>query len=404
LSIVYFGYKIVTKYAGRQTGLQTAWILAALWFMPWLSVRNLVEIQCVPWLLWGTWLYIKKDNPSIKLIILSGLVAGVAFSIRFQAAFILGGFGLSLLCLKQFRNAIIWGISTVFSMLSIQACIDFFVWGAPCVELIEYVRYNFVSAGDYLQGSPLMYVYMILGLFIPPVSIFILCGFFARWRKYLILFLPSFIFLLFHSVFINKQERFVLTIIPMVLILGMIGWKELMDTYLKNNWRKTFVKWSWKICIIINLVLLCFVSVHYSKKARVESMLYLSKYKQIKHLAKVSDIPILPMFYLGQFVPRIEIDKDQIGNSATRLKETAQDPCFVLLIDNGETAQIIDSLKLFFPDLVFEVKIKPSMIDNLTYWLNPKYNRNETILIYRNQKCFPANHSAEKNTNSPSFH
>ncbi|MDR0605356.1 MAG: glycosyltransferase family 39 protein [Bacteroidales bacterium] len=389
LSIVYFGYKIVTKYAGKQTGLQTAWLLAVLWFMPWLCVRNLVEIQCVPFLLWGIWLYIKKDNPTIKMIILSGLIAGIAFSIRFQAAFILGGFGLSLLCLKQFKNAIIWGISTLSSMLFIQACIDFFIWGIPCVELIEYVRYNFISANDYLKGSPLMYVYMILGLFIPPVSIFILWGFFARWRKYLILFLPSFIFLLFHSLFINKQERFVLTIIPMVLILGMIGWKEFMDIHLRSNWQKNFVKWSWKFCLTINLILLCFVSVHYSKKARVEAMLYLSKYKQIEHLAKISDIPMLPMFYLGQFVSRLEIDKDQISSSATILKETAREPRFILLTDNRETPQIIDSLKLYFPDLVFEIKIKPSMIDHLMHLLNPEHNRNQTLLIYRNQKYFP---------------
>jgi 4-amino-4-deoxy-L-arabinose transferase-like glycosyltransferase len=157
LSIVYFGYKIVTKYVDKQTGLQTAWILTTLWFMSWLSVRNLVEIQCVPFLLWGIWMYIKKDNPGIKTVILSGLIAGIAFSIHFQSAFILGGIGLSLLCLKQFKDAIVWGFSTLFSILLIQGGIDFFVWGKPFVELVEYVRYNIVFADDYLKGSPLMY-------------------------------------------------------------------------------------------------------------------------------------------------------------------------------------------------------------------------------------------------------
>jgi hypothetical protein len=396
LSIVSFGYKIATKYAGKQTGLQTAWLLAALWFMPWLSVRNLVEIQCVPFLLWGIWMYIKKDNPTLKTIILSGLIAGIAFSIRFQAVLILAGFALSLLCLKQFRNAIVWGLSTLFCMLFIQGSIDFFVWGKPCVELIEYVRYNIVFANDYLKGSPFMYIYMILVLFIPPVSIFILWGFFVRWRKYLILFLPSFIFLLFHSLFANKQERFILTIVPMVLILGMTGWKEFTDIYLKSNWKKTFVKWSWRFCIAINLVLLCFVSVHYSKKARVETMLYLSAYKPIAHIAKISNIPMTPVFYLGQWLLVETIDKDQISNSAEILKETKREPCFVLLTDSKETAQTIDTLKIFFPDLTFETKIKPSFIDNLLHMLNPNHNRNETIVIYRNRKYFPEKQMKEK--------
>jgi hypothetical protein len=357
--------------------------------MPWLSVRNLVEIQCVPFLLWGIWTYIKKDNPTLKTIILSGLIAGIAFSIRFQAVFILAGFALSLLCLKQFKNAIVWGFSTLFCMLFIQGGIDFFVWGNPCVELIEYVRYNIVFANDYLKGSPLMYIYVILGLFIPPVSVFIFCGFFVRWRKYLILFLPSFIFLLFHSLFANKQERFILTIVPMVLILGMIGWKEFTNIYLKNNRLKTFVKWSWRFCITINLVLLCFVSVHYSKKARVETMLYLSTYKQIEHIAKIGNIPKTPMFYLGQWILVDTINIDRISGSAEKLKETKREPRFVLLTDNMEISQTIDTLKIYFPDLTFEVKIKPSFIDNLVHLLNPTYNRNETILIYRNRKYFP---------------
>jgi hypothetical protein len=388
LSVVYFGYRIANKYAGRQTALQTAWLLAAFWFMPWLSVRNLVEIQCVPFLLWGIWIYLKKDTVNLKTAVLSGLIAGIAFSVRFQSAFILLGFALALLCLRQFKNAIAWGLAALFSMLLIQSSIDFFIWGKPCVELAEYVRYNIIHAGDYLQGSSLMYVYLILGLFIPPVSMFIFWGFFVRWRKYLILFLPCFIFLLFHSLFLNKQERFVLTVVPMVIILGMTGWKEFISLHSGNKRLNRFVKGSWRMFIVINTLLLCVMSVQYSKKTRVESMLYLSKYKQVEPLVKLSDVPMLPLFYLGQWVDRIDIDKDRTGSSIAALLENGIEPRFVLLTDNKQASQTIDSLRLYVPDLIFETKIQPGFVDKLLFSLNPFHNKNETILIYRNQKYF----------------
>lgn len=382
LSIVYFGYKIVNKYADRKLALQTAWLLAGFWFMPWLSVRNLVEFQCIPFLLWGTWIYLKKENPSVKTVILSGLVAGVAFSIRFQSLFFLAAFGLALLFMKQFRNAFIWGASALFIMALIQGVIDFSVWGNPFVEFEEYVRYNIEAAGEYLTGSPLMYVYVILGCLLPPVSLFLLFGFFAHWRKYLLLFLPSFAFLLFHSLFLNKQERFILTIIPFVIILGMIGWNEFMSKRTHIKWLKSFIKGSWVFCITLNTILLCIISVHYSKKARVETMLYLSKYENIPSIASGNNVPQLPFYYLNQWVSQYYFEPQTISD----LKNDSKiEPGFVILTAAENTQNMLDSLKTCYPTLVFETEIKPNFIDKLLYDINPN-NKNEILLIYRNTK------------------
>jgi hypothetical protein len=391
LSIVYFGYKIAGKYAGKKLAAQVGWLLAAFWFMPWLSVRNLVEVHCIPFLLWGLWMYIKKDSPSAKTVLLSGLVAGVAFSIRYQAIFMLAGFGLALLCLKQFRNAFVWGGGALLSMFLVQGGIDFYFWGKPCVEFMEYLRYNLVvvQPGDYPGGGPLKYVALIAGILVPPVSIFIFGGFFVRWRKYLLLFLPSFIFLIFHSFFINKQERFILTIVPFIIILGMTGWSELLAAHRKIAWLNKLARGSWKFFMVVNAVLLCVISVHYSKKARVESMLYLSRYRQVEQLAAMNNIPRLPLFYLGEWATVQDIDRYDVAAGAQRLLESGSEPRFVLVTADGDAAARIDTLKQYFPKLVFEAEIKPSLIDNLMFLLNPRHNVNEAMHIYRNQKYFP---------------
>jgi hypothetical protein len=392
LSIVYFGYKIAGKYAGKKLAAQVGWLLAAFWFMPWLSARNLVEIHCIPFLLWGLWMYVKRDKPSVKTILLSGLVAGIAFSVRYQAIFMLAGFGLTLLCLAQLSSALVWGLGALLSMFLVQGGIDFYFWGAPCVEFTEYLRYNLVvvQPGDYPGGGPLKYVALIAGILVPPVSIFIFVGFFARWRKYLLLFLPSFVFLLFHSFFINKQERFILTIVPFIIILGMIGWRELLDFYKgKAAWLHKLARGSWKFFMVANAALLCFVTVHYSKKARVESMLYLSRYQPVVQLAKMNNIPFLPLFYLGEWATLLDIDRHNVAADAQLLLERGSDPRFVLLTADANASARVEELRRYFPGLVFETEIKPSLIDNLMFFLNPQHNENETLLIYRNQKYFP---------------
>ncbi|MDR0566844.1 MAG: glycosyltransferase family 39 protein [Prevotellaceae bacterium] len=391
LSIVYFGYKIAGRYAGKKPAAQVGWLLAAFWFMPWLSVRNLVEVHCIPFLLWGLWMYIKRDSPGVKTVLLSGLVAGLAFSIRYQAIFMLAGFGLALLCLRQFRSALVWGGGALFSMVAVQGCVDLYFWGKPCVEFIEYLHYNLVvvQPGDYPGGGPFKYVALIAGILIPPVSVFIFAGFFARWRKYLLLFLPSFIFLLFHSFFVNKQERFILTIVPFIIILGAMGWSELLAAYGKVAWLQKLARGSWKFFVVANALLLCVISVHYSKKARVEAMLYLSRYPQVEQLARMSNIPVLPLFYLGEWPAEQPIDRHDAAAGALRLLESGMEPRFVLLAADGNVAEQVDALKQHLPELVFEAEIKPSLIDNLMFFLNPRHNVNETIYIYRNQKYFP---------------
>src|SRR4030042_3803567 len=44
LEVVTYGYKITNRYAGLKSAVQVGLMLALLWFMPILAVRNLVEI------------------------------------------------------------------------------------------------------------------------------------------------------------------------------------------------------------------------------------------------------------------------------------------------------------------------------------------------------------------------
>jgi hypothetical protein len=264
LLTVFFAYKLTFRASGdRKTANLVGWTTAILWCLPWLSVRNLVEIFCIPFLLGSTWFYVRKEEkPSIGDVIISGLLMGCAFSVRFQVIFFIGGFGLAMLIYKRWRDAVLWSVAVIAAVCLTQIS-DLFVWGEPFVELREYVNYNFFHSGDYLSGSFFKYFGVLLGLLAPPLSVLLLFGFFYGFRR-LFLFLPAFCFLLFHSLFPNKQERFIFPIIPSVLILGFVGCYDFYQKYKEKRGRqllKTF-KVVGIISLVINLILPNPVTVH----------------------------------------------------------------------------------------------------------------------------------------------
>jgi len=127
----------------------------------------------------------------------------------------------------------------------------------------------------------------------------------------------------------------------------------------------------------------------YSKKARVESMTYLSKYKNIKSLlledSNNSSAKMPPQFYLGQWIKVYEINKvNTIDTLKIILAGTSENyyPRFVLFFEDKNIVTRIKDVEIIFPDLKFEKVIEPGFIDKILFKLNP-VNSNQTIYIFR---------------------
>jgi hypothetical protein len=391
LFVVFFGYKITEKLSDKSLARKTALIIAVLWIMPWLSVRNLVEVVCIPFLLAGTWLIMRSDIKKnvIPLLISAGLILGISISIRYQVSIFVFGIILVLLIERKIKNLIFMSLGVIISFSLIQGLTDFIIWKRPFAEFTEYVRYNIHNSNDYITNSWYTYFLFLAGILIPPVSIFLLSGFFCRWKKNLIIFLPSFIFILFHSFFPNKQERFILPVIPFIIILGIIGWREIEERFFVSRKSKNIIRKCWVFFFIINFMLLPFVSTMYSKKARVESMVYLSKYKNMKSLlledSNNSSAKMPPLFYLGQWIHVYEVNNIKTADTLqASLKTTPIEnyPKFVLFFEDKNIAMRIKNIKNIFPDLKFEKVILPGFIDKILFKLNP-VNSNQTIYIFR---------------------
>jgi hypothetical protein len=391
LVIIYCGFKITEKLSGQNQARFVGLLLAIFWFMPFLSVRNLVEVVCIVPLMYATWLIIKnRSDESWRNIALAGVMLAVAFSIRYQTVLFSVGLGLAMLLKGRFKSAVVLGVFFFLIVMSLEGLTDYFTWGEPFAEFKEYVRYNQVNAYGYVVGPWHRYIVLLAGILIPPVSIFLLTGFFTQWKKHLYLFLPSFLFLVFHSYFPNKQERFILPVIPFIIILGYIGWDELIHK--SKFWlkRPKLNKYCWTFFWIINTIPLCVVSLSYSKKSRVEAMTYLGKKNDLHSLiiedSNHDDIFLPPFFYLHKRDAVYGITKTTTAavfyNDVYSHIPVSERPNYVLFMQTDNLEKRVSDLKTYFPTLTYEKTIEPSFIDWLLNKMNP-HNKNQTGNIYK---------------------
>ena len=390
--IVSLGYRITEKIAGKRPARLTGLLLAIYWFMPFFSVRNLVEIVCIPFMMAGIWMIINADSKKNPLawFLLAGFVSGMAFSVRYQTSVFLAGIGLALLLKKEIIPAITFSLGTIISVIIFQGIPDLVIWGYPFAEFIEYSAYNVAHRNQYITGSWYNYLAVLAGMLLPPFSLLLFWGFVRTWKKHLLIFLPALIFIVFHSSFPNKQERFIFPVIPFFIILGVIGWMEYYDK--SSFWQKN--KLFYRVIImlfwLLNIPLLLLFTPSYAKKSRVESMTYLSSSKNISFIliedSNHRPVIRLPRFYLGQWPSFYEYAKPQEDLSGCNnisvpgqqyihlysldcLKQISNDslPDFVIFIDKVNLDERVKKMSRYLPHLKFLKEIRPGFRDKIMY-------------------------------------
>ena len=388
LLTIYFGYRITEQLTNRRYAIQVGILSALFWIWPFLCVRNLIEVVCIPMLMWATWLAVKKENGGFGYFMWAGILLGFAFNIRFQTLFFSGGFILALLFKKRLSQAIATGAGLLICASVFQGGIDFYIWHMPFVEIKGYILYNLKYATAYINLPWYNYFLFFAGILIPPVSLFLLTGFFRSYRRYVILFLPSFIFLLFHSYFPNKQERFILPILPFIIMLGIIGWNELIEQKGFDIKYRKALKYSWVIFYSLNTLLLVIVSFTYSKKNRVEAMTYLAARADVRNLIVENSnngecIPS-PRFYMRKWPAEYCIvnttNLDTFSKSLQALPAFSQ-PNYVIFYEQGRLQERVAALQHFYK-LKYTATIYPSFIDDFMYRINP-VNDNAVTYIYK---------------------
>ena len=393
LLVIFLGFKITRRVSNDKDARLVALILAVLAILPNYSVRNLVEIVCIVPMLWATWLLIKHDKRSWTAVALAGLAGGIAMGIRYQTGIFVGGLGLVLLLQRQWLHAIWFGVIGLASFFLTQIS-DLFIWGEAFAELKAYVSYNQNYGDDYLVQPWYMYVVILAGFLVPPVSLMLLFGYARKWRTQLLLFLPTLLFIIVHSAIGNKQERFIFPILPFIVILGVIGWNEWVA---RSNWwrnRPKLHRGAWNFFWIINLIAGVGFALSYGKQNRVEAMYAL--YKQADYRSHFSDNASgegsqPPLFYTGKWQDVRRTNKNTNPDDYLQMLSgipKEESPNYLLFYGDKNFEQRLEVWQQRLPSLTPVETIEPSWFDKLLHTANPK-NRYTRVHLYRFEEFDP---------------
>lgn len=396
LVTVWAGYRITETLSERRAARLAGILLALYFFMPWISVRNLAEVACIPFIMLAFWRLVKpgKESPGFGAALAAGAFLGLAMDFRYQVALFPAGVAIVFLLRRQWSEVAGVTAGVFLTFFVVQSMIDLAIWGYPFAEMAGYIRVNVVDRNSYFNLPWYNYFLTVGGLLIPPVSLFLFYGFFRGWKKHLLLFLPALFFFAFHSYFPNKQERFILPFIPVFIVLGSAGYYRYMgDNASRPGWR-AFIRGSWIFFWTLNIIGLAGVTFMYSKKSRVEAMYYLYNYPYVKNIILEDghgNAPLLPKFYTGRWPSYPET----FGGDTTfalhvrtlSTKPRFHHPQFYLFTGEKDLDLRISRARESFPGLVYDTTIRAGFIDQVMHFLNP-VNQAEQIYIYRNTEFY----------------
>ena len=390
LVVVRIGYRIALRLGDEEVAWRTGLFLALFYFMPFLSVRNLVEVVCIPFLMLAAWQLVKDPvRPGPEQVLWAGVLIGLAINIRFQTIFFAIGPGLVFLFQRRWMDVLRYGIGLVIALVALQTPIDLWIWGRPFAEMTEYVRYNLANTTTYFDQPWYNYLLLLGGIFIPFFSLAVLFGY-SRRTSPLLLWLPVLVFLAIHSYFPNKQERFLLPIVPLLFVLGYVSWEQFRTGSLfwqqrAGLWRGT-LRFTWAI----NVLLLIVLTFTFSKRSRVMAMLALREGLPVHGLIVEDTVenepPWMPMYYLGQW--QATQLPEPYPDASTGLREhiarlaVHKRPDAVLFIGLEDLEVRKARIEGITGPLQRVAVAEPGLVDRVVHWLNP-VNRNETISVYR---------------------
>lgn len=395
LLTILLGFKIVALCSNRKAAIWTGLALATFAWFPMLSVRQLVEMVCIPPLLWSTWVLVSKpsDQWNYRTMLVAGIGLGIATTLRYQCGIFGVGLGLALMLqrhettiLKRMSLLAVLSVSSLF-FFALGQLQDWFIWGQPFAQLQAYIDYNATHAGEYPQGLWHQYIWTLLGMLLPPLSLAWLFGFFYVTRTQLLLVLPTFLFLVFHGFFPNKQERFILPAVPYIIMAGTIGWmafRQRSTFWLQNKGLEKRLLVSTLFLSTILSLGFCFV---FAKSSRVQSMTALYENGDLENflVVHVDSHAMPPQFYSGSWEKYWYSDKETdipnhrrvMCNSTSRVF-----PNYILFFGDQHLGESVMAYKAAYPSMEYVRHIPAGNWDRLLARINP-VNSVERVIIYR---------------------
>ncbi len=388
LTLIPLVYLFVHRLADQRAALAASLLMAAHFIVPFMAVRNLVEVVSQVPLMAGILLAeggFREGRERPHSGFYAGLFLGLAFMIRIQTALVPAAVFVALLALRRWRTAGAFAAGGLL-MLLIEGIIDYLSFGVFLSSVVHSVVDQSKQLHSYVTGPWYSYLATVAGALIPPFSLLALYWIVRAARRAPLAFWGMLVFLIVHSIIPQKQERFILPILPLLFALLAVGWSMV-------SWRdRRWVRGLWIFFWVVNILLLPVSVFNYSQKARVEPLLELGRGGETGGIIAVTveNPQWLPYYYAGY----AEDDFYYVMEPATldtlhgliadrqRVRGLAE-PTHVVLFTHKSPTPYVQKLQQELGPLELQRHIGPSLADWLLHKMNPRFNHSKESYVFR---------------------
>jgi hypothetical protein len=363
ITLLLFAFLKFSKFAELKTNEEKLLLFMLIFYFgaPFALTRPMFESIAAPWLTIAA-VYAFAYDRFRRLGDLSVAVtaASIAFVLRQQ----LGSCALICVLLpllhKQWKHFFAAGLLGVFFFI-LAGIPDYFIRGSFHFSLLNLFVYNYQHGAEYGQQ----------GIWYYPALIFVIClipffikkypgGFFKDlWTRYRSLYIILFLFVFLHSLFPNKWERFLISVIPL-LVLIMFP----VLSYLQNRFQQHKVRLI--SLYAFNFLLFMVASFFPAQKNLIEMSRYLDRHPEIMKVYRVADTPgwITEAFILNKKFEFIASDLQDAQS------QNWADCSNALVVGEAQA----DMMKPLTDKLYLQSVFKVNLIEQLAFKLNPQKN------------------------------
>ena len=386
LLVVYFVYRLLERSTGRESAMLGGLLAAAFFAMPVTAVHQLEESVCQVPLLAAFWWWQRAEDRDQSPAVwgaLAGAALGTALILRLP----LIGFVAVLVLLVLLRRqpvtardklAFLGGLALVVVLQSYSNALINHQWGYSFAQRLGpmlHPQRMAVESDGYPSNPPWHYVLTLLAALIPPASILLLAAAVKGGRQIPLLGLATLAFLVSHSLIANKQERFLLPILPVLFILIVAGLPWLAGRIGRAYGGMWWYFWP------VNTALLVIVTFSFSKKDRVAPLLFVYHRHDATGVlvAQNNQTFSVPEYYLGRPRPALLVVEpgQDVENAAKGVPIN-----YVIVYSDTPDADRVILAGALHRNLTVLTVIQPSLTDRLAHAINPRHNRAHTAVIY----------------------
>jgi len=385
LLAVYFVYRIVERSLDKDSALLGGLLAAAFFAMPVTAVHQLEESVCQVPLLAACWWWQRTEDghqPSAVWGALAGAALGTALILRlpliaFAAAFVV--LALFRPAARNAKLAFLGGLACVIVLQGFSNAVVNDQWGYSFIHRLGAMLHPqrmTVESDGFPSAPPWHYILTLLAAFIPPASILLLAAAVKGGgaRQLSLLGIPTLAFFVSHSVIANKQERFLLPILPILFILIVAGLPWLAARIASRVYRG-----MWWYFWIVNAALLIVLTFSFTKQDRVAPLLYVYRRHDATGVlvAQYNQTFRVPDYYLGRPKPALLVlqQRDEVRVPGFAIN-------YVVLYSDSLAADRAFLEGALHQRLTLLTVITPSLADRLAQAINPRHNKARNAAVY----------------------